>query len=206
LAEACTEKNKDINIIDNLITDQNMKIGKQKWYQECGKDNIENSRRKCPQCNIKLPTLAETQETIDQTLFEKKDTIKPLIFKSYQSEIDTSKKFTNLINPINITQRSNQKDINVPNILVPDLIPINPNSIKNVQKVLEHIKEISEINKGERKWIAIVYDRIPYYYAQKFKNDYPEILLISSPLHEEMNMLKSFVKLNWQVIVSSKLF
>ena len=65
LAEACTEKNKDINVIDNLITDQNMKIGKQKWCRECGKDNIENSKRKYPQCNMKLPTLAETQEAID---------------------------------------------------------------------------------------------------------------------------------------------
>src|ERR1044071_4279868 len=154
---------------------------------------------------MKLPTLAETRKAIDQTVFEKKDTIKPLIFKSYQSEINTFEKLTNPINTISITQRSNQKDINVPDILVPDPIPINPNSIKNVQKVLEHIKEISEINKGERKWIAVVCDGIPYRYAQKFKNDYPEILLIPGPLHEEMNMLKSFVELNWQVIINSSL-
>ena len=155
---------------------------------------------------MKLLTLAETQEAIDQTVFEKKDTIKPLIFKSYQSEINTSKKLTNSINMISITQRSNQKDINVPDILVSDPIPINPNSIKNVQKVIEHIKEISGINKGEWKWIAVVCDRILYHYTQKFKHDYPEILLIPGPLHEEMNILKSFVELNWQVIVSSKLF
>src|SRR6266542_3843725 len=114
---------------------------------------------------MKLLILAEIQEAIDQTLFEKKDTIKPLIFKSYQSEINTSKKLTNSINMISITQRSNQKDINVPDILVSDPIPINPNSIKNVQKVIEHIKEISGINKDERKWIAVVCDRIPYRYA-----------------------------------------
>ncbi|CAI2200527.1 4012_t:CDS:1, partial [Funneliformis geosporum] len=121
-----------------------MKIGKQKWCQECDKDEIENSRRKCPQCKTKLPSLAEVQEAIDQTIFEKQDTIKPLIFKSCQSEMNTSK------DPI----RTTQKDVNVLDILVPDPLPINPNSIKNVQKVIDYIKEISGINKGERKWIA----------------------------------------------------
>ncbi|RIB16612.1 hypothetical protein C2G38_2189483 [Gigaspora rosea] len=105
-----------------------------------------------------------------------------------------------------VTQKSKpQNNVNLPDILVPDPLSINPNSIANVQKVLDHIKEISKINKDERKWIAVVCDEISYCYAQKFKNNYPEILLIPGPLHEKMNMLKAFVELNWYNIISLKL-
>ena len=122
LTEARTEKSKNINTIDDLITNQSVKIGKQKWCQECGKDEIENSRRKCPQCKAKLLLLAEVQEAIDQIIFEKQDTIKPLIFKFCQSEMNTSEDLISIP----------QKDVNVSDILVPDPLPINPNSIKNV--------------------------------------------------------------------------
>ncbi|CAG8638662.1 17722_t:CDS:1, partial [Cetraspora pellucida] len=40
-------------------------------------------------------------------------------------------------------------------LYVPDPLLINPNFIANVQKVLDHIKKISRINKDERKWIAV---------------------------------------------------
>ena len=46
---------------------------------------------------------------------------------------------------------------------------MNPNSIDNVCMVLDHIQRISGINKGERKWIAVTCDGVPYNYAQKFK-------------------------------------
>src|SRR5437868_4069026 len=106
---------------------------------------------------------------------------KPLIFKFYYPEVNAPKNSTNLINLLSITQISEpQNNVIIPEILVPDPLPINPNSIANVQKVLDHIKEINRINKDERKWIAVVCDGIPYHYAQKFKNNYPEILLISS--------------------------
>ena len=123
--------------------------------------------------------------------------IKPLIFRSHQFKTNTSENLTNSINPISITQRfESQKDVNIPDILVPDPLPINSNSINNVRKVLDYIKEISRINKDERKWIAMTCDGIPYRYAQKFKNNYLEILLIPGSLHEEINMLKAFVELN----------
>ncbi len=102
---------------------------------------------------MKLPILIEIQEAIDQIVFEKEDMIKPLIFKPHQFKTNISE---NLINPISIIQRSEfQRDINTSNILVLDPLPINPNFIKNVRKVLNHIKEISGISKGERKWIAV---------------------------------------------------
>ena len=101
------------------------------------------------------------------------------------------------LNPINITQKSvPEEGVNVPDIFVPDPLPINPNSIVNVRKVLDHIQEISGINK---KKIAVVCDRVPYHHAQKIKKDYPGIILLPGALHEEMNMLKAFVELNWYV-------
>ncbi|CAG8721779.1 12158_t:CDS:1, partial [Dentiscutata heterogama] len=72
LTEACIEKNENINFIDNLIMNQKTKIDKKKWCRECGKDNIDNSKRKCPQCNTKLPTITEIQQEIDQTISKKK--------------------------------------------------------------------------------------------------------------------------------------
>ena len=193
LDETCNEKNENTNAIDNLIANQ--KTGKQKKCCECGKDKIENSKRKCPQCNAKLSTLAEIQQEIEQIEFGKKDSTKSLIFKSHQVKTNITERLTN---PISITQRSEpQKDVNIPDMLIPDPIPINPNSIVNVRKVLDHIQEISGINKGDRKWVVVICDGIPYRYMQKFKNDYPGILLVPGPLHEEMNMLKAFVELNW---------
>ena len=130
LTEACIEKNQNINAIDNLVANQNTKIGNQKWCQKCDKDEIENSKRKCPQCKMKLSTLIEIQKAIDQIVFKKEDIIKPLIFKSYQFKTNISK---NLINSISITQRSkSQRDINTSDILISDPLPINLNSIKNV--------------------------------------------------------------------------
>ena len=109
--------------------------------------------------------------------------IKSLIFRSHQFKTNTSENLINSINPTSITQRFEpQKDVNIPDILVPDPLLINPNSINNVQKVLDYIKEISRINKDERKWIAMTCDGISYCYAQKFKNDYSEIFLIPDPL------------------------
>ena len=85
----------------------------------------------------------------------------------------------------------------MPDIFVPDPISVNPNSIDNVRKVLDHIQEISGINRQERKWIAVTCDGVPYHHARKFKKEYPGIILLPGPLHEEMNMLKAFVELNW---------
>ena len=57
LTEACTEKNQNVNAIDNLVANQNTKIGNQKWCREYDKGEIKNLKRKCPQYKMKLPTL-----------------------------------------------------------------------------------------------------------------------------------------------------
>ncbi|RIB11920.1 hypothetical protein C2G38_2259732 [Gigaspora rosea] len=199
ITELCIEKNKEINVINDLITNQSANTRNQKQCHECGKKEIENSKRKCPQCHAKLSTLAETQQEKEQTISDKKekDSIKPLIFRPYQPNASKSNKSTS---SISITQNLEPQDcVKIPDVLVPDPLPINPNSVDNIRKVFDHIQNISGINSGNRKWIVVVCDGLPYHYAQKFKNEYPRIILLPGPLHEEMNMLKAFVELNWDV-------
>ena len=85
----------------------------------------------------------------------------------------------------------------IPQLFVPNPIGVNPNSIANVRTVLEHIREITGIKCGAHKWMAVVCDEIPYHHAQKIKQEFPWLVLIPGTLHEEMNMLKAFVELNW---------
>ncbi|CAG8502610.1 6536_t:CDS:2 [Dentiscutata heterogama] len=73
ITELSKEKSENINVIDNLVINQSAKTNNQKQCRECGKNEIENSKRKCPQCNAKLPTLAETQQENEQTISDKKD-------------------------------------------------------------------------------------------------------------------------------------
>ncbi|CAG8790199.1 22370_t:CDS:2, partial [Gigaspora margarita] len=87
-------------------------------------------------------------------------------------------------------------NVKIPDILVSDPLPINPNSVENICKVFNHIQDISRINSGNQKWIVVVCDGLLYHYAQKFKNEYPSIILLPGPLYEEINMLKAFVELN----------
>ncbi|RHZ83778.1 hypothetical protein Glove_87g140 [Diversispora epigaea] len=111
-------------------------------------------------------------------------------------------------NIINTTEKYKFKESNkqksvpevyTPQIFVPDPIGINPNSIANVRKVLEHIEEIFGIKDNRRKWIVVTCDGVPHHYIQKMKNNFPWLILILGALHEEMNMLKAFVELNWDI-------
>ncbi|CAG8659696.1 33257_t:CDS:2, partial [Gigaspora margarita] len=156
------------------LTNQNTKTRNQKQYHECGKKEIENSKCKCPQCHAKLLTLAKTQQEKEQTISDKKkkDPIKLLTFRPYQSNTSKSNKSTG---SISITQNFEPQDI------------------------FDHFQNISGINNGSQKWIVIVSDGLSYYYAQKFKNEYPRIILLPGPLHKEINMLKAFMKLNWNI-------
>ncbi|KAF0554870.1 hypothetical protein F8M41_018497 [Gigaspora margarita] len=88
------------------------------------------------------------------------------------------------------------QNIKIPDLYVPDPIPVNPNSLANVQKVLEHIEIISGIKSGKCKWLPVVCDGVPYNQALKLKKNFPWLILLPGALHEEMNMLKAFVELN----------
>ncbi|CAJ0763212.1 23333_t:CDS:1, partial [Entrophospora sp. SA101] len=157
--------------------EHNTAMGKQKRCNKCGKTEIENSQCRCPDCNEKLANIAEIQqEEADKSILETTNTTKPLHIKFYQNSANISD--APPINPISITQKSIPQDgVKMPVLFLPDPLPLNPNSIGNVRKVLDHIQEISGINKGERKWIPVVCDGVPYNYAQKIKEDYPRILM-----------------------------
>src|SRR5207302_10207029 len=92
LDEAIVEKNKEKNHIDELTSMHISKVSKQKRCNECGKNEIEKSRRKCPECNAKLPSLSETQQIIQETNNTTfvDNTNKSLIFKINQFENRTS--------------------------------------------------------------------------------------------------------------------
>ena len=114
--------------------------------------------------------------------------LKPAAFKPFN--LDES---GTVINPhISITQKPvADQGVNVPEIYVPDPLNINPNSIANVEKILLHIKKISGIEDGARKWVAVECDGVPYNYIIKLKrrSEIPWLVPIPGQLHEEMNML-----------------
>ncbi|CAG8586893.1 12892_t:CDS:2, partial [Gigaspora margarita] len=99
ITELCTKKNIEINVIDDLVTNQNAKTRNQKQCHKCSKKEIENSKHKCLQ------------------------------YKSTSS--------------ISITQNLNPQDsVKIPDVLVPDPLLINPNSVDNICKVFDYIQNI----------------------------------------------------------------
>jgi len=187
LEELCIEKNQEENTIDELVHNQSQ-TGYKKKCSVCQTYNIDNKKRVCPTCRNKLPTLAEINQQSNEPLKIINNTEKPLIIHPYT--------FKGSSKP-----RSVPESEDTPQIFVPDPVGINPNSIANVRKVLEHIEEISGIKDGSRKWIVVTCDGVPYHHIQKIKKDFPWLILIPGALHEEMNMLKAFVELNWDIDV-----
>ncbi|RIB06741.1 hypothetical protein C2G38_2147907 [Gigaspora rosea] len=177
--ELCVEKNQETNAIDELVHHQSQ-IGHMKKCTVCQTSNIDNKKRVCPECHNKLPTIAEI---IDE-----------------QHKIINAAEKSTVISSYVFKQRSvPESEVHTPQIFVPDPIGINPNSIDNVRKVLEHIKEISGVKDDSRKWVVVTCDGVPYHHIQKMKKDFPWLILIPGALHEEMNMLKAFVELNWNI-------
>ena len=149
LNEACMEKNDDTNAIDDLATKHTTIMNRQKRCTNCGKVEIENSRRKCPDCNEKLANLSETQQRTQETINQSTNTTRPLNFKFYQNKTNISDDSTK---PISITQKSSPQDgVEVPDLLVPDPLPINPNSIENVHVVLE----LTKVKENGFQWFVM---------------------------------------------------
>ena len=196
ISNLCNEKNKEKNQLDQLVDNQNNLPNKMKICLNCSEKNIDNKKRNCPNCNEKLPTLDSLNlNQTSQQPSESASSNKEIIFRHHsikKSEHDAQK------SKLSITQRLiPDKGVEVPDIYIPDPIPVNPNSLKNVEIVLKHIENITGIKSGKRKWVPIVCDGVPYNLALKLKNDFPWLILLPGALHEEMNMLKAFVELNW---------
>lgn len=192
------EKLSATNTIDSIIADAATNINSMKKCPNCNQQHIENRKQVCPTCRMRLPTLTEMQRQrkVGVEISETDRPAKPLIFKSYSVDDDS---YTASIPKISLTQPSVVTDpkVKIPEIYIPDPIEINPNSIANVEKVLFHIEKISGIKDGTRKWIAVTCDGVPYHHATKLKEKFPWLVLIPGQLHEEMNMLRAYVELNW---------
>ena len=189
------EKLASVNTIDSLVAAATAtNITAMKECFNCNQKNIENRKQICSNCKERLPTLAEIQneQTVENSVIYQQR--KPLIFKTYSIDDESSSVSAPRISH---TQRIIiEQGVNIPEIYIPDPININPNSIVKVEKVLLHIETISGIKDGSRKWVAVTCDGVPYHHAIKSKEKFPWLVLIPGQLHEKMNMLRVYVKLN----------
>ncbi|KAF0429070.1 hypothetical protein F8M41_005790 [Gigaspora margarita] len=112
----------------------------------------------------------------------------PLIFKPYK--IDNKQSTTGFIQPIT------DQEVNIPEIYIPDPININPNLIANIEQVLLHIETILGIKNKVRQWMVVICDGVLYRLATKLKKKFSWLVLVPGQLHEEMNMLHTYIELN----------
>jgi hypothetical protein len=196
LGQLNEEKLSSTNVINTLMTNRVSKNGFDKYCSNCNEYNIENKKQCCPKCKSKLPTLGELRKlNIAEEINSPDDFKKPPVFKSHNIESESN---VQSISRISITQQlAADPGVKVPDIYIPDPLNINPNSIANVEKILFHIEKIAGIKEGQRKWVVVVCDGIPYHHATKIKNKFPWLIILPGPLHEEMNMLRAYVELNW---------
>jgi hypothetical protein len=190
------EKLNSTNVIDILIENNESNNRFSKYCPNCNEQNIQNRKQNCPSCNAKLPTLGELQK---QNIIEEDNTPdnyeKSFIFKSHNYESESRASSTSRIS---ISQQPvADSGVKVPDIYIPDPLNINPNSIDSVEKILLHIEKISGIKEGIRKWVAVACNGVPYHHATKIKEKFPWLILVPGQLHEEMNMLRAYVELNW---------
>lgn len=96
-----------------------------------------------------------------------------------------------------------------------DPVFVNPASEEAIKTVLRHIGKHAKVKKycedGTRHWVFLTCDGSPYSTVRKILNEtkmangsleFDWIILRVGVLHEEMNMLKSFVELNWEISFS----
>src|SRR6185369_10375610 len=161
--DLCIEKEERKEEIDELAKIQNNIPGKSKKCPGCFKSDIDNKKKICPDCRTKLPTIASTdltqslQSTSESEISNKFTVFKPYIVKKPEHNLQKPR--------ISITQKSvTDHGVQIPDIYVPDPIPVNPNSTKNVKEVLKYIEGITGIASGKRKWLPVVCDGVPYNY------------------------------------------
>ena len=194
-----SEEKSSTNIIDSIVASTPINVTKMKICPSCNLQNIGNRKKFCPKCGIQLPTLTEIQKRkvveIQNNMVNQFSN--PLVFKPYRINDEENVQNATYTPNISLTQQTTDLGVNIPEIYIPDPININPNSIANIEQVLLHIELISGIRDGTRKWIIVACDGVPYRYATKMKEKFPWLILVPGQLHEEMNMLRAYVELNW---------
>ncbi|RHZ80675.1 hypothetical protein Glove_132g173 [Diversispora epigaea] len=163
IEQLCDEKLSTTNNIDALIENTLFNNSHKKYCSNCNEKNIENRKQNCPKCQSRLPTINQLNKST-----------KPLSLKIHNFK----NKIKSISVPrISITQRSiADEGVCVPEIYIPDPLNVNPNSILNVEKVLQHIEEITEVKNGIRKWVAVTCDGVPYHYTIKLREKFPWLI------------------------------
>ncbi|CAG8822084.1 42324_t:CDS:1, partial [Gigaspora margarita] len=134
--ELIEEKNQPSSLINKLMND-NEQTGSIKKCLVCQTSNINNKKQLYPNCNTKLPTINELK-LLNEPLEVANNTEKSYIFTSYT--------FNKLDKQIALKNKTN-----IPQIFIPDPKNINPNSVANLKKILDHIEEISGIKENKHK-------------------------------------------------------
>ncbi|CAG8825954.1 39778_t:CDS:2, partial [Gigaspora margarita] len=141
--EFIEEKNQTNSLINKLMND-NEQTGSIKKCLVCYTSNINNKKQLYPNCNAKLPTINKLK-LLNELLEIANNTKKSFIFTLYISnKLDK--------------QIALKNKINIPQIFIPDPKNINPNSVANLKKILDHIEEISGIKENKCKWIVIIFE------------------------------------------------
>ncbi|GBB93105.1 hypothetical protein RclHR1_02110004 [Rhizophagus clarus] len=144
-------RSKKIINIDNHITSAEGYVRFQKWLDELSKEQESLPKRLLFLAFNNEQRVAELQKQNASELLEinsQNKLTKPILFKPH-----TFKNESKISHPqISITQRSvADNGVCIPEIYIPDPLNINPNSIANVEKVLQHIEKISGIQDGTHK-------------------------------------------------------
>ncbi|KAG9297899.1 hypothetical protein G9A89_000835, partial [Geosiphon pyriformis] len=161
LEELCAEKSQETNVIDKLVQHQSQ-IGSLKKCPVCQLSNIDNKKQVCPACYNKLPTITEMNQLNKSANIAEK----PIPhFHTFEN-----------------AQLYPEIEVYMPQLYVLDPIAINSNSIANIQKVFEHIKELFGIKDGYLEWAQNGTDltfRLKYeqsfFYLQAIINFYTEV-------------------------------
>jgi hypothetical protein len=216
------EKEEGSKVIDSLVNDiiaekdNKHKCFKcQQWYNK--------RTQKCPKCKISIKqTERKMKATMKQEQKEKK--------KETDTKQQSSKWFTYLgevkTNPngesfvamkskeMEMDQPQSKPTANSPPISLMEPVFVNPNSFKSITEILRFIGKkagIKQYGGNLREWITIICDGLPYSLVakviettmdEKGNKEFGWVHLLPGLLHEEMNMLKAYIELNWNIMYS----
>ncbi|CAG8517850.1 12308_t:CDS:2 [Dentiscutata heterogama] len=152
LKELITEKSQEKNTINQIMNNQKGIGSYSKWCKKYNMTNINNKKRTCSKCNEKLDTLAILQAKSTKKLTQVDKNIPSQSGTPIIKIYEYTQEKASYLEHISITQQSKpNQNVVIPEMHMPDLLEVNPNSLNNVKKVLEHIQSITEIDEGAFK-------------------------------------------------------
>ncbi|CAG2242694.1 unnamed protein product [Mytilus edulis] len=195
---------KEMDIIDQIVTN----CKQRRDLKTCpGCNNFfPKSKRKCPQCKIDLMKLPDTV-TQNHDNQQQKVEVTPLTKKKDKSKADDDHIDSFRFGHVEHFHQTSE----IP-VFVMDPVFVNPNSIDNLKLVLRHLGKTAGIKRyggEERDWVIVCCKEAfdshkkehPDVQEVKFVREFDWILLKTGDGHYEMNLMKSFVELNWDVFM-----